>query len=161
MCIINNDIFFTELIDRFVYLFRRDFYKILGVTRSANTNQVKKAYRKQAKELHPDKNKNDPDATRKFQDLGAAYEVLSDPEKRKTYDKYGEEGLKQDSMGGGDPFSRFVLIHLLFIQGKNGRFIFNNTNFSHLASLVISDFLTLGVVGDVVKKERRLKEPTS
>lgn len=111
--------------------------------------------------MHPDKNKNDPDATRKFQDLGAAYEVLSDPEKRKTYDKYGEEGLKQDSMGGGDPFSRFVLIHFTFVQGKNGRFISNNTHFSHLASLVISVSLTLGVVGDVVKKERRLKELTS
>lgn len=73
--------------------------------RSANTNQIKKAYRKLAKELHPDKNKDDPDSTKKFQDLGAAYEVLSDPEKRKTYDKYGEEGLKQDSFGG-DPFSR-------------------------------------------------------
>lgn len=85
----------------------RDFYKILGVSKSANINQIKKAYRKLAKELHPDKNKGDEEATRKFQDLGAAYEVLSDAEKRKTYDRYGEEGLK-DSMGGGsDPFSSF------------------------------------------------------
>ena len=55
--------------------FRRDFYKILGVTKSANTNQIKKAYRKLAKELHPDKNRDDPDADAKFKDLGAAYEV--------------------------------------------------------------------------------------
>lgn len=89
-------------------IIRRDFYQILGVSRSANINQIKKAYRKLAKELHPDKNKDDPETTRKFQDLGAAYEVLSDAEKRKTYDKYGEEGLKSDSFGGGsDPFSRF------------------------------------------------------
>ena len=88
-----------------IFFNRRDFYNILNVQRSANTNQIKKAYRKLAKELHPDKNKDDPDSTKKFQDLGAAYEVLSDPEKRKTYDKYGEEGLKQDSFGG-DPFSR-------------------------------------------------------
>lgn len=70
----------------------RDFYKILGVSRSANVNQIKKAYRKLAKELHPDKNKNDPNAQDKFQDLGAAYEVLVDADKRKQYDRYGEEG---------------------------------------------------------------------
>lgn len=55
--------------------YRRDFYKILGVNRNANTNQIKKAYRKLAKELHPDVNKDDPEAEQKFQDLGAAYEV--------------------------------------------------------------------------------------
>lgn len=70
----------------------RDFYKILGVSRNANVNQIKKAYRKLAKELHPDKNKNDPNAQDKFQDLGAAYEVLVDADKRKQYDRYGEEG---------------------------------------------------------------------
>lgn len=93
---------------------RRDFYNILGVSRNANINQIKKAYRKLAKELHPDKNKDDPDSTRKFQDLGAAYEVLSDSDKRKTYDRYGEEGLKQDSFSGSDPFSRLVLYLLIF-----------------------------------------------
>ena len=59
----------------FFILCRRDFYKILGVSRSANTNQIKKAYRKLAKDLHPDKNKDDPTAEERFQDLGAAYEV--------------------------------------------------------------------------------------
>lgn len=53
----------------------RDFYKILGVPRNANLNQIKKAYRKLAKELHPDKNADDPEANEKFQDIGAAYEV--------------------------------------------------------------------------------------
>ena len=55
--------------------FRRDFYKILGVSKSANTNEIKKAYRKLAKNLHPDKNRDDPEAENKFKDLGAAYEV--------------------------------------------------------------------------------------
>ena len=59
----------------FMLSFRRDFYKILGVSKSANTNQIKKAYRKLAKELHPDKNRDDPEADEKFKDLGAAYEV--------------------------------------------------------------------------------------
>lgn len=88
----------------------RDFYKILNVPRNANANQIKKAYRKLAKELHPDQNKGDPKAQEKFQDLAAAYEVLNDAEKRKIYDKHGEEGvMKQANMGdsGGDPFASF------------------------------------------------------
>ena len=89
-------------------IFRRDFYKILGVSRNANTNQIKKAYRKLAKEHHPDRNPDDPNANEKFQDLGAAYEALSDPDKRKLYDRGGEEALqKEGGMGGGDPFSSF------------------------------------------------------
>ncbi|CAF4594155.1 unnamed protein product [Rotaria sp. Silwood2] len=87
----------------------RDFYKILNLPQSATLNQIKKSYRKLAKELHPDKNTNDPKAQERFQDLGAAYEALSDPDKRKIYDKHGEEGLKQQ--GGADsfhdPFSSF------------------------------------------------------
>ena len=86
----------------------RDFYSILGVPRSANKNQIKKAYRNLAKELHPDKNKDDPDSQQKFQDLGAAYEALSDDEKRKLYDRCGEECLKKEgAMGGGDGFDAF------------------------------------------------------
>ncbi|KAK7590111.1 hypothetical protein V9T40_001724 [Parthenolecanium corni] len=87
---------------------RRDFYKILGVSRAATTNQVKKAYRLLARELHPDKNKDDPNASEKFQDLGAAYEVLSDPDKRKKYDECGEECVKKEGMmGSADPFASF------------------------------------------------------
>ncbi|VDP40503.1 unnamed protein product [Heligmosomoides polygyrus] len=88
----------------------RDFYKILGVPRNANANQIKKAYRALAKELHPDKHANDELAHEKFQDLGAAYEVLSDKEKRAAYDRHGEEGVKKMMGGGGgghDPFSSF------------------------------------------------------
>ena len=89
---------------------RRDFYKILGVGRSASTNQIKKAYRKQAKELHPDRNQDDPNANEKFQDLGLAYETLSDPEKRELFDRCGEECVKKEGANGGggmDPFASF------------------------------------------------------
>lgn len=86
----------------------RDFYQILGVSRSANTNEIKKAYRKLAKALHPDKNQDDPDASQKFQDLGAAYEALSDPEKRELYDRCGEDCMKKEGMmNNNDPFASF------------------------------------------------------
>lgn len=86
----------------------RDFYKILGVPRSASIKDIKKAYRKLALQLHPDRNPDDPQAQEKFQDLGAAYEVLSDSEKRKQYDTYGEEGLKDGHQSShGDIFSHF------------------------------------------------------
>ena len=77
--------------------------------KSASKNQIKKAYRRLAKEMHPDKNPDDPEATDKFQDLSAAYEALADPDKRKLYDKCGEECLQKDGQmgGGGDPFSSF------------------------------------------------------
>jgi DnaJ family protein B protein 11 len=90
-----------------------DYYKILGVSRSASPAQIKRAYRKQAIELHPDKNPDDPEATAKFARVNNAYEVLQDADKRNIYDKYGEEGLKQQGGGGGggqrggDPFDIF------------------------------------------------------
>jgi len=89
----------------------RDFYKILGVRKDATEREVKKAYRKLAMKWHPDKNKEDPKAVEKFQDLGAAYEVLSDKEKRSTYDRHGEEGVQKmggfGGSGGFDPFESF------------------------------------------------------
>ncbi|MDO5510928.1 MAG: J domain-containing protein [Weeksellaceae bacterium] len=67
-----------------------DYYKILGVAKTASQDEIKKAYRKLARKLHPDINPNDADAQNKFQQLNEANEVLSDPEKRKKYDEYGE-----------------------------------------------------------------------
>ncbi|XP_029385845.1 dnaJ homolog subfamily B member 11 [Echeneis naucrates] len=86
----------------------RDFYKILGVSKSASIRDIKKAYRKLALQLHPDRNQDDPKAQDKFADLGAAYEVLSDEEKRKQYDAYGEDGLKEGHHSShNDIFSSF------------------------------------------------------
>lgn len=80
-----------------------DYYKILGVDKNASQDDVKKAYKKLARKFHPDLNPNDPDAHRKFQEINEANEVLSDPEKRKKYDQYGENWKHADqfeSAGG-------------------------------------------------------------
>mmetsp|Transcript_53620 Transcript_53620/g.89128 ORF Transcript_53620/g.89128 Transcript_53620/m.89128 type:complete len:409 (+) Transcript_53620:190-1416(+) len=77
----------------------KDYYEVLGVDRSATSEDIKKAFRKLAIRLHPDKNPDDPNAEEKFKNVVQANDVLSDPEKRQIYDKYGEEGLQ----AGGDP----------------------------------------------------------
>ena len=77
----------------------RDFYEVLGVARDASPEEIKKVYRTLAKKLHPDRNPDDKDAEERFKDVSGAYSVLSDPEKRKLYDQFGEMGLRE----GFDP----------------------------------------------------------
>lgn len=81
---------------------QRDYYEILGVQRSAAADDLKSAFRKLAREFHPDVNKS-PDAEEKFKEINEAYAVLSEPEKRSVYDRYGREGLK--GMGGMPDFT--------------------------------------------------------
>jgi DnaJ-class molecular chaperone len=71
-----------------------DYYEVLGVARDANKAEVKTAFRRLARELHPDVNDHDPEAEEKFKVAAEAYEVLSDPERRRAYDAYGHEGLR-------------------------------------------------------------------
>ena len=78
----------------------RDYYEVLGVSRDAGDTEIKKAFRKLARELHPDVNSHDPDAETKFKEAAEAYEVLSDTDRRATYDRYGHEGLRT---GGYSP----------------------------------------------------------
>ena len=82
----------------------RDYYEVLGVSREADETEIKKAFRRLARELHPDVNNHDPEAEEKFKEAAAAYEVLSDAERRRTYDAYGHEGLRS---GGFDPGAGF------------------------------------------------------
>jgi molecular chaperone DnaJ len=84
---------------------KRDYYEVLGVPRGADLQQIKKAYRKMARELHPDVNCTDPECEAKFKEATEAYEVLGDSEKRSVYDAYGHEGLRG---GGGTGFDGFA-----------------------------------------------------
>ncbi|XP_073997853.1 protein tumorous imaginal discs, mitochondrial-like isoform X1 [Rhodnius prolixus] len=79
---------------------KRDYYEVLGLTRNCSSKDVKKAYYQLAKKYHPDTNKNDPNAAKKFQEVSEAYEVLSDEAKRKQYDQWGTTS-EQMGMGGG------------------------------------------------------------
>ncbi|XP_037052364.1 dnaJ homolog subfamily A member 2-like [Bradysia coprophila] len=95
-------------------------YEVLGVTPNSSDSEIKKAYRKLAKEFHPDKN---PEAGDKFKEISFAYEVLSDPEKKQTYDRYGLKGLQEgmESGGGHDVFSRFFGGFFGGMGGMGGR----------------------------------------
>jgi molecular chaperone DnaJ len=92
---------------------KRDYYEILGVDRTAGVEDIKKAYRKLAVKFHPDKNPGDKAAEEKFKEIGEAYEVLNDPQKRAAYDQYGHAAFDRRSggygRGGGfhDPFEIF------------------------------------------------------
>jgi molecular chaperone DnaJ len=78
----------------------RDYYEVLGVSRDASEADIKKAFRRLARQLHPDVNQHDPDAEEKFKEAAAAHEVLTDADRRATYDRYGHEGLRR---GGQSP----------------------------------------------------------
>ena len=79
----------------------KDYYQILGVSKNASINDIKKAYRKLARKYHPDLNPGDKAAEQKFKEMNEAHETLKDPEKRKQYDLYGSLGARGDPGGGG------------------------------------------------------------
>src|SRR5881398_1622178 len=90
---------------------KRDYYEVLGVGRSTSVEEVKRAYRKLAVKFHPDKNPDDPHAEEQFKELGEAYDVLMDADKRAAYDRYGHAAFAQGTAGRGggfhDPFDIF------------------------------------------------------
>lgn len=99
---------------------KTDYYDILGVSKSASTDEIKKAYRKQALEWHPDRHKDDKEAAeKKFKEINEAYQVLSDPKKKSMYDQYGTASGPQ-GFPGGNPFAGGF-------GGQNGPFTYTYT----------------------------------
>lgn len=93
---------------------KRDYYQVLGVSKNASTEEIKKAYRKVAMQYHPDRNPNDKEAEEKFKEAAEAYEILNDSDKRAQYDRFGHNAFSQGRSGGGgggmnmdDIFSQF------------------------------------------------------
>ena len=99
----------------------RDYYEVLGVDRGADDATIKKAFRRLARELHPDVNKHDPAAEDKFKEAAEAYEVLCDPERRSMYDRYGHDGLRSGGYAPNfDSFGSVADIFEAFFGGSGG-----------------------------------------
>ena len=104
---------------------KRDYYEVLGVSRQADDSEIKRAFRKLARQLHPDANPDDPEAEERFKELAEAYEVLSDGERRQLYDQYGHDGVRS---GGYQPhfeeFGSFADLFGAFFGGGGFESVF-------------------------------------
>ena len=154
-----------------------DYYKILGVDKNIPQKDVREAYRKRAKQFHPDLHPNDPKAKAKFLALNEAYEVIGDPEKRKNYDQYGEqwkdadkaesggfggfnwggsgsgspfEGFDFSSMGGGGAFSSFFESLFGGMGGNRSKHSTVNRGVGDMNATVNIDLYTAMLGGEVI-----------
>ena len=142
----------------------RDYYEVLGVDREASEADIKKAFRRLARELHPDVNSHDPKAEEKFKQAAEAYEVLSDTERRATYDRYGHEGLRS---GGWAPnfegFGSVADIFEAFFGSGGGPFgdIFGGTTGARSYGRVQGGDVAVSVEIDLVDAARGASVPVA
>jgi len=105
---------------------KRDYYEVLGLKRDASDDEIKKAYRKLAMKFHPDRNPDDKEAEERFKECKEAYEILSEPQKRAAYDRYGHAGVDPSAGGGAQGFEGFAdafsdIFGDIFGGGRGGR----------------------------------------
>jgi molecular chaperone DnaJ len=105
---------------------KRDYYQVLDVPRSSNTDEIKKAYRQKALQHHPDRNPGDKEAEEKFKEAAEAYSVLCDPQKRSIYDRYGHEGLRGEGYTGFEGFDSTIFGDFQDILGSFFGFSFSD-----------------------------------
>ena len=108
-----------------IFMSKRDYYDVLGVSRDADESEIKKSYRKLAMKYHPDRNAGDTKAEERFKEAKEAYEILSDPSKRAAYDQYGHAGVEASAAGAGahgfsDVFSD-IFSDIFGMRGGGGR----------------------------------------
>jgi molecular chaperone DnaJ len=118
-----------------------DFYELLGVSRDADAQTIKKAYRNLARQYHPDANANDPESEEMFKAISVAYEVLSDPQKRAQYDQYGIDGLRSgfgSAGGGGFEFNLSDLFESFFGGGFGSSFSDSRNTYDAQAQVEVS-----------------------
>lgn len=142
----------------------KDYYQVLGVGHSAETDEIKKAYRKLAMQYHPDKNPGDHQAEEKFKEIGEAYSVLSDPQKRRQYDQFGKAGMRGSGgfSGGFNGFDPFDIFREVFGGGGFGD-IFNmagggRRSVQRGADLQVRLKLTLEEIATGVGKKLKIKK---
>ncbi len=116
----------------------KDYYAILGLDKKATPAEIKKQYRKRAMQYHPDRNPDNPEAELKFKELAEAYGVLTDPKKKKEYDRYKATGFRGTGATGGFHYSQDDIL----------RDLFNNPRFQAMFQSLIRDFQRSGFRGD-------------
>lgn len=143
---------------------KRDYYDVLGVSKNASADEIKKSYRKLAMKYHPDRNPGDSAAEAQFKEAAEAYEVLSDPEQKNNYDRYGFEGIKNTHHGFtdvNDIFSHFEDIFSSFggfdFFGGSGRQSSRRTT-NRGSDLEIRLKLTLNEIADGVSKKIKIRK---
>lgn len=141
---------------------KEDFYEILGVSRTASADEIKKAYRRKAIQYHPDKNPGDEEAEANFKKAAEAYEVLSDPDKRARYDQFGHQAFEGGGFGGGgmnmdDIFSQFGDIFGAFGGSGFGGFGGGGRRTMKGSNLRIRISLTLEEIAHGVEKKIKIK----